>query len=933
MRQDEFCCAYSLLSDTKKAVNRLRICARGQLVSLAVVAAVFAAEDVAAEIVFQDFFAGHAGNITNSSPWIDAEGDGWQSGLAASQLALDGSGHIYSAASNAGTAAGVRLVPIGPHGSMTASAMIQLPAGLNEWIGMGFGGSNLFLTSDSGGSGPWVQVLGTGLVNLYGGVGFNDQVSAANAFTNNGSPMQIFLSYDAFHGTASMGTVSDGVTNLIFDQTPVSNTLGVVAPNYLIFQFSTNLTTPTARWAAAATVDWLPRPPPMLSLPAPIVTTTPVGAPGNNDIQLIQSALSQAATSTNASEVVFNAGATYVLNNNSLTSMVAVVLTRGTNVLLNGNGCKILITNPRIGFLNVSFCSNVIVEGFTVDYNPLPFTQGTVTRNYYTDTNEPQESAIEFMVDAGYPAPTNANYLDAAAERWGTVMDATQPGRGADDSLTICNYTNVVQTNVNGAYKVYLPFHLQTQTIQPGSIWCMISRWDGSMVFNASKSYQVTFLNNTNYAGAGASYTTTYCPLASEVNCQVGIGPTPAGGTAPRRRSSNADGGLMVESRIGPWVQGCNFTGLSDDVANACVNPFVVLSPPPRATNTFGVGVYNSPTDLISQQIQTGDEVIFFSASTGLVFDQATVTAVALPNVTFDHAIAGVAASVYDPSTLLFNLTLNTSAVYLDNQFSNSRIHGIYCRADNMLIAHNNISGMGLSAISAFPALDLATPNSFLPTNVVIMDNVLSNCSFSQPAISNAIPTQEPAYALIELHKTADGTDYTYPGFDISGIRILYNAFLDWRRAPLSLHNATDVNVIGNYFGPPLTNYVPLGQDVIADLWVSDYPNLRFANNVNATTLPDSQAINEDGASATVPNAFQAPAAPQLEANLSGAGFAVNWVSPSPGFVLQQTTNLVGAGNNWSDVTNALCFQGASNITVIPLTPGGGNMFYRLRQR
>ena len=181
--------------------------------------------------------------------------------------------------------------------------------------------------------------------------------------------------------------------------------------------------------------------------------------------------------------------------------------------------------------------------------------------------------------------------------------------------------------------------------------------------------------------------------------------------------------------------------------------------------------------------------------------------------------------------------------------------------------------------------------------------------------------------------KTADGTDYTYPGFDISGIRILYNAFLDWRRAPLSLHNATDVNVIGNYFGPPLTNYVPLGQDVIADLWVSDYPNLRFANNVNATTLPDSQAINEDGASATVPNAFQAPAAPQLEANLSGAGFAVNWVSPSPGFVLQQTTNLVGAGNNWSDVTNALCFQGASNITVIPLTPGGGNMFYRLRQR
>ena len=39
-------------------------------------------------------------------------------------------------------------------------------------------------------------------------------------------------------------------------------------------------------------------------------------------------------------------------------------------------------------------------------------------------------------------------------------------------------------------------------------------------------------------------------------------------------------------------------------------------------------------------------------------------------------------------------------------------------------------------------------------------------------------------------------------------MRILVrNAFLNWRRAPLiMLHNATDVNVIGNYFGPPVTN-------------------------------------------------------------------------------------------------------------------------------
>jgi hypothetical protein len=903
---------------------------------LAVVLALLAAAHASAEIIFQDFFTQPAGNLSNSVPWIDAEGFGWQSGaVAVSQLALDGQGHLYNSAPNAAAAAGIPLIPIGPHGSMTVSALMQLPVGWTESIDMGFANSNRFLTVATSGSGPWIQVSGTGTINLYGGAGQTNIASVPNAFTNTGNPVQVFLTYDAFHATASVGTVNAGVTNHVFDQWPLTNSLNSIQAKYLLLQFSTNLTTPTARWLTAATVDWLPRPPPLLTLPAPILTTVPVGSPGANDIQLIQNALNQAASATNASQVVFTSGATYVLTNSSLTGGLAVTLSHATNVLVNGNGCKILITNPRIGFLSVSLCSNVIVQGFTVDYKPLPFTQGIVTKNYYFGTNGPQESAIEFMVDAGYPSPTNANYLDANAKRWGTVMDPTRPGRCADNSLTICIYTNVVQTNVNGAYKVYLPFQAQVQSLNPGAIWCMISRWNGSMVFNGSRSWQVTFLNNTNYTGAGASYTTTYCPLVSEVNCQVQIGPTPAGATTPRRRTSNADGGLMVESRIGPWVQNCNFTGMSDDVANACVNPFVLLSAPPQPTNTFGVGDYNSagpPGTLAPQQIQVDDTVLFFTADNGQVFDHATVTAVNLPNVTFDHTIPGIAGSNYDGSTLLFNTSLNTSAVYLNNQFSNSRIHGIYCRADNMLIAHNNISGMGLSAISAFPALGLATPNSFLPTNVVIMDNVLSDCSFSREAISNSIPTQEPAFALVELHKTANGTDYIFPGFEISGIRILYNAFLDWRRAPLSLHNATDVNVIGNYFGPPLTNdgYVPLTNDVIADLWVCDYPNLRFTNNVNATTLPNSVAINEDGTPAVIPNAFQLPTAPRLAISLASNYVAVSWISPSPGYILQQANRV--AGPVWSDTTVPPSLAGASNIVTLPLSPST-NVFFRTRQR
>ena len=893
---------------------------------------------LSAEIVFQDFFAQPATNLTNSVPWIDVEGSGWRSGPVASQLALDGSGHIFSTSTSAGTAAGVQLVPIGPHGSMTASALMQLPTGVNEWIGMGFASSNQFLTAPASRSGPWIQVLGSGTLTLYSGPALDDAVPVPHAFTNSGGPVQVFLTYDAFDSTASMGTVAAGVTNLVLSRWPITNSTGAIAPRFLIVQMSTNLTTPTARWASATSVDWIPRPPPMLTLPVPIQQTNFVGPPGNANLDLIQSALNLVSNSTMGTEIRFTAGATYVITNASLTAGIPLVLSRATNVLVNGNGCKILITNPRIGFLGVNSCSNIIVTGFTVDHDPLPFTQGVVTHNYFNDS--PKESAIEFRVDAGYPAPTNDNYLDPNASRWGMVMDPARPGRITNGAWTQVFYTNVVQAGASGVFKVFLTFGARAQGIKPGDLWCMISRWDGSMVFHTFQSGQVTYLSNTIYSAAGAAYSGSRCPLMNEVNDQIRFGPPPANASAPRRRTSNADGGLFVETRIGPWVQGCTFLGLSDDAANACIGPYIITNAPPYPTNMFGVFENTvrggTPAKLAPFQAQVGDSMVFFNATNGVVFDRAAVTAVNQSDITFDHAIANVVPGTYIDNTMLINESLNTSAVYLENQFLDSAFHGIYCRANNMLIAHNTVGGMGKNAICAFPAITANFLNFFVPTNIVIMDNVLSDEGFSFEAVQNTIPSDQPAYAMIALLKADTVSDAVSSGFDISGIRILYNAFLDWRRAPLTLHNASDVHLIGNYFGPPATNdtLVPLSADVIADLWASDYANLLFSNNVNATTLADNATIDEDGTLvAPALNAFQLPVGPLLRIDRSGTSSVIGWVSPSPGFVLQQADDLTVGANAWTDIANQPVFSGNSN--QITLVPGRTvtNQFYRARQR
>jgi len=892
--------------------------------------------DAAGEVVFQDFFTDSSGNITNSVPWLDVEGNGWQTGASVSQLALDGSGHVYNSAVSAGTATGVPLIPIGPHGSMTASALVKLPTGSTEWVGLGFANSNLFLSANGGGSGPWLQAQGNGNLTLYGGTGLNNAVTAVSAFSNSGNPVQVFLTYDNFHGTASAGTVSGGVTNLVFSQWPLTNSAGVSAPDYLVLQMSTNLTTPTARWATAVTVDWIPRPLPMLALPVAIQRTNFVGAPGANDIVLISNALNTVSNFAGGTEIRFTAGATYIITNSSPVAGVPINLKNGTNVLINGNGCKILITNPRIGFLGVNNCSNVIVEGFTVDHDPLPFTQGIVTHNFTHDVTN--EAAIEFQVDPGYPAPTNANYLDPNTSQWGMVMDPMRPGRLADGAWTQIFYANVIQTNSNGAFKVYLTSMSRAQTILPGDYWCMIARWDGSMVFHDFQSTQVTYLSNIVYAAAGAVYDGARCPLAAEIDDQIVFTPPPHG-TAPRRRTSNADGGLFVETRIGPWVQGCTFYGLSDDAANACAATCTVSNAPPYPTNTLNVSANTPnggpPGTLVPQQAEVGDIFLFFNCTNGIVFDRATVMAVNLPNITFDHAITNLVPGTFNTNTWLINETLNTSAVYLDNVFMNSAFHGIYCRANNILIAHNAVGGMGKNAICAFPAITSNFLNFYVPTNVVIMDNALSDEGFSFEAVQNSIPDEQPAYAMIALHKADSLSDSVTNGFDICGIRILYNAFVDWRRAAIALHNATDVNIIGNYFGPPFTNddLVPLTNDVVADLWASDYPNLLFTNNVNATTIKNKDAISEDGSSLLISKAFQVVAAPELAATKTGSNLLVSWVSPAPGFVLQQVSGLNGSTNNWSDVTNAPEWAGESNWVTFPLARKTTNQLYRARQR
>lgn len=70
---------------------------------------------------------------------------------------------------------------------------------------------------------------------------------------------------------------------------------------------------------------------------------------------------------------------------------------------------------------------------------------------------------------------------------------------------------------------------------------------------------------------------------------------------------------------------------------------------------------------------------------------------------------------------------------------------------------------------------------------------------------------------------------------------------------------------------------------------------------------------------------------PRLQTSGSGAERVFTWFTKTPGFVLQQTTNLAGPVA-WSNVSQPVTTNGSTHLVTIPAPEREGQVFYRLRK-
>jgi Right handed beta helix region len=271
---------------------------------------------------------------------------------------------------------------------------------------------------------------------------------------------------------------------------------------------------------------------------------------------------------------------------------------------LNGNGAQ-LINTARGSTLTISSSSHVTIRDLSIDYDPLPFTQGTIA------AFDKAALQITVKVDAGYP--DDPAFLAAITDGFFKVMDRQTKAlkAGARDFLNPVKVEQIspglikvhLRWGANDCFPSQLPVTVgDTVTIASGNAHAIVVDGSSATSFIDLKLLASPGMGILENGGAGSM-------LLQKVS--VVPGPRPKGAAMDRLVSTNSDGSHFITVEQGPTMEDCSFANTSDDAVN--VHGFyyyVVEKPAPRRyllTPKWDIGL--APGD----QIESCDHATFRS--------------------------------------------------------------------------------------------------------------------------------------------------------------------------------------------------------------------------------------------------------------------------------------------------------------------------------
>ena len=234
------------------------------------------------------------------------------------------------------------------------------------------------------------------------------------------------------------------------------------------------------------------------------------------------------------------------------------------NLVIDGTGTTLVCRDWKDVALHFKECAGITLRGVTIDYDPLPFTQGTVI-------GRAEDGVwIELKLHEGYrdydegfregTVAGFAHVFEPQEHRWKTNAPDLFPKR----------------ITVSGPRRLRLEPHPNplAKNVQVGDR--VVFDYRGRAGIRFLKCENVRVKGVTILAAPGVALMCRYMKGENRFSYDIRPGPPPSGASQPRLISSCADGFNYAQARQGPVVENCHFSFMGDDSVNLHGPTFMV---------------------------------------------------------------------------------------------------------------------------------------------------------------------------------------------------------------------------------------------------------------------------------------------------------------------------------------------------------------------
>ena len=233
----------------------------------------------------------------------------------------------------------------------------------------------------------------------------------------------------------------------------------------------------------------------------------------------------------------------------------------GSSATIRGGRNTTLVCTNLVDLFYLNGCSRVTMRDFTVDYDPLPFTQGTIT------AIDRAKKVIRYRLHAGYPR-LEKRYLVHHPLFFGKQTRTMK----YDRIWSHCRDNRMLSPEEG---------ELQMEQIQPNlevGDFVVLNYRPGCIMKIRGMSDSLKFENLTFHSSPGGGIFARRTRGRHEIrNCRMVRGPRPAGASEERLLSLSADGINYATSRQGPLIEGNEIAFIGDDSVNLHGSPLRVV--------------------------------------------------------------------------------------------------------------------------------------------------------------------------------------------------------------------------------------------------------------------------------------------------------------------------------------------------------------------